>query len=154
VDVRNNPGGLLESAVSVASEWLPEGEVIVNQRNNAGIQDKRESIGGHGLVGMKTVVLVNGGSASASEIVAGALQDHGVATIVGEKTFGKGVVQDYHYLPDGSSLKLTVAEWHTPNGNNINEKGIIPDVEVKEDFENELVGEDVMVDKALELLKK
>jgi carboxyl-terminal processing protease len=154
LDLRNNPGGLLDSAISIASEWLPEGTVIVSQRNNANSEDKRVSSGEHALVGMKTVVLVNGGSASASEILSGALQDNKVAVIVGEKTFGKGVVQDYHYLPDGSSLKLTVAEWFTPNGNSINEKGITPDTEVKEDFENEEVGQDVMIDKAIEILKK
>ncbi len=154
LDLRNDPGGLLDSAVKVASQWLPDGTLIVSQKANNGVEQKLASSGAHDLVGMKTVVLVNGGSASASEILAGALRDNGAATVIGEKTFGKGSVQDYHYLPDGSSLKVTVAEWFTPNGSNINEKGIVPDVEVKEDFSKESIGEDVVIDKALELLKK
>ncbi len=154
LDLRNNPGGLLDASVQIASQWLPDGDVIVRQRYNTKAEDVRTSSGEHALLGMKTIVLVNGGSASASEILSGALQDHNVAQIIGEKTFGKGVVQDYHYLPDGSSLKLTVAEWFTPNDNSINEKGITPNIEVKEDFEKEKVDEDVMIEKATELLKQ
>ena len=97
-------------------------------------------------------MLVNGGSASASEIVSGALQDHNKATIVGEKTFGKGSVQDFETFSDGSALKLTVAEWYTPNGKNINKDGITPDIKFVEDWDNEKVGEDKMLDKALNLL--
>jgi len=152
LDLRNNPGGYLDSAVTMASEWISEGK-IVSEKFSGGRENTHETEGAHLLYGVKTIVLVNGGSASASEIVAGALQDHAAATIVGEKTFGKGSVQDFETLPDGSALKVTVAEWFTPKGNNINEKGISPDVEVKEDFEKEKVGEDVMIDKALEVLK-
>lgn len=153
LDLRSNPGGLLDAAVTVASQWLPGDTLIVSQRANNGVENKLVSAGKHDLVGIKTIVLVNGGSASAAEILAGALRDNGAASVIGEKTFGKGSVQDYHYLPDGSSLKVTVAEWFTPSGSNINEKGIVPDVEVKEDFEQEQIGEDVMIDKALEILK-
>ena len=110
-------------------------------------------MGGARLSNIKTIVLINGGSASASEIVAGALQDTKKATLIGTKTFGKGSVQDYEMFPDGSALKLTVAEWFTPNGRNINKEGIAPDIEVKEDWNKEKVGEDVMIDKAMELLK-
>jgi len=98
------------------------------------------------------VVLVNGGSASASEIVAGALKDYGLATILGEQTFGKGSVQDFQIFDDGSALKLTISEWLTPSGININQSGVVPDMEVKQDFENEKVGQDVMVDKAIEVI--
>lgn len=151
LDLRNNPGGYLDSAVSMASEWIADG-IIVSEKFSAGRETVHETEGLHRLAGMKTVVLVNGGSASASEIVAGALQDHKVATVVGEKSFGKGSVQEFENLPDGSALKITVAEWYTPNGNNINEKGITPDTVVKEDFEKEAVGEDSMIDKAYEIL--
>ncbi len=151
LDLRNNPGGLLESAVAMASKWIPEG-VIVKERLNNNQERIHETMGRHELEGFKTVVLVNGGSASASEIVAGALHDYGAATVVGEKTFGKGSVQDLEEFPDGSALKITIAEWFTPKGVNINEKGIMPDIEVKEDFEKEKIGEDVMLDKALHIL--
>lgn len=152
VDLRNNPGGYLETAVSMASEWVGEGKVVSEKFSN-GDTNIHSTVGEHRLQNFPTVVLVNGGSASASEILAGALQDHKKATVVGEKTFGKGSVQDYEMLPDGSSLKITVAEWFTPNDKNINEQGIKPDVEVKEDWTKEKIGEDVMLKKALEILK-
>lgn len=153
LDLRNNPGGLLSTSVQMASEWILSG-TIVSEKFRDGRENVHVSEGGHRLAGVKTVVLVNGGSASASEIVAGALQDQGVATVIGEKTFGKGSVQDYENFSDGSALKLTVAEWYTPNGNNINEKGVVPDVIVKQDFDKEKVGEDAMLNKALQILKK
>jgi len=99
------------------------------------------------------VVLVNGGSASASEIVSGALQDYGLATILGETTFGKGSVQDLTELSDGSSVKLTIAKWYTPNDRSISQESIVPDVEVEltaEDYNNDL---DPQLDKAIEILK-
>ncbi len=153
IDLRNNPGGYLDAAVALASEWIQTG-TIVSERFSDGRENTHETEGSHRLKGYKTVVLQNGGSASASEILAGALQDYGLATVVGEKSFGKGSVQDFEQLPDGSAIKITVAEWLTPKGKNINEKGITPDVEVPEDFEKEAVGQDVMIDKALEILKK
>ena len=153
IDLRNNPGGYLDAAVALASEWIKSG-IIVSERFSDGRESTHQTEGSHRLAGYKTVVLQNGGSASASEILAGALQDYGAATVVGEKSFGKGSVQDFEQLPDGSALKITVAEWLTPQGNNINEKGITPDVEVKEDFEKEKVGQDVMIEKALEILQR
>lgn len=152
LDLRNNPGGYLDSAVVMASEWIQQGS-IVSERFSGGKENIHETIGLHRLAGTKTVVLINGGSASAAEIVAGALQDTKAATIVGEKSFGKGSVQDFETLPDGSALKITVAEWFTPNGNSINEKGIAPDVEVKEDYPKVKEGEDIALDKAMELLQ-
>lgn len=151
VDLRNNPGGYLESAVSLGSEWVTEGKIVSEKYSNGDINDHFTS-GDHPLQNIKTIVLVNGGSASASEILAGALQDHKKATVIGEKTFGKGSVQDYENLSDGSSLKITVALWYTPNDKNINEQGIQPDIEVKQDWTKEKVGEDVMIKKALDLL--
>jgi carboxyl-terminal processing protease len=147
VDLRNNPGGYLDAAVTLASEWIPDGQIVSEKFSN-GVSNEHLSIGAHRLQDTKTVVLVNGGSASASEILAGALQDTKHATIVGETTFGKGSVQDYETLNDGSALKVTVAEWYTPLGKNINKQGIVPDVVVKEDWSKEKVGEDVMLQKA------
>jgi carboxyl-terminal processing protease len=151
LDLRNNPGGFLDTAVTMGSEWIDNG-VIVSEKSENGYSKDHPVVGQHRLNGYKTVVLVNGGSASASEIVSGALQDHGKAIVLGEKTFGKGSVQDFETFSDGSALKLTVAEWYTPNGRNINKDGIRPDIEFKEDWENEKIGEDTMLEKALELL--
>lgn len=153
LDLRNNPGGFLDTAVFMASEWLKDSDLVVSEQANGTLVKQHEADGWHRLAGIKTVVLVNGGSASASEIVAGALQDYKQAVIIGEKTFGKGSVQDFETFPDGSALKLTVAEWFTPSGRNINEEGVIPDFEFKEDWDNEKVGEDKMLDKALEILE-
>lgn len=151
LDLRNNPGGYLDAAVAMASEWIPDG-TIVSEKFSAGRENVHETEGLHRLAGMKTIVLVNGGSASASEIVVGALQDQKVATVVGEKTFGKGSVQEFENLSDGSALKITVAEWYTPNGTNINQTGITPNTVIKEDFDKEQVGQDVMIDQAYEIL--
>jgi carboxyl-terminal processing protease len=151
LDLRNNPGGFLDTAVTMASEWVESGSVV-SERSDSGVNRDHPTIGQHRLSGYNTVVLVNGGSASASEIVSGALQDSKKAVIIGEKTFGKGSVQDFETFTDGSALKLTVAEWYTPNGRNINKDGIVPDIEFKEDWANEKVGEDKMVDKAIEIL--
>lgn len=151
LDLRNNPGGFLETAIEVASEWVEEGVIVIEKFSE---DNKNEYLtrGRARLAGFKTAVLVNEGSASASEIVAGALQDHGLAAIVGMQTFGKGSVQALEKLDDGSSVKITVAHWLTPEGHNINEEGITPDEEVdltKEDYENDL---DPQMEKAIEML--
>lgn len=153
LDLRSNPGGYLDAAVVIASEWLKDGDVVVSEKSNDILIRKHEADGPHRLADIKTIILVNSGSASASEIVAGALQDFKKAIIIGERTFGKGSVQDFETFADGSALKLTVAEWYTPNGQNINKGGILPDVEFKEDWESEVVGEDKMIEKAIEVLK-
>ena len=152
LDLRGNPGGYLDMAVAMGSEWVKDG-VIVTEKYSNGESNVNYTEGTHRLAGIPTVVLVNGGSASAAEIVAGALQDYKFATIIGEKTYGKGSVQNYEPFSDGSALKLTIAEWFTPNDKNINEQGIKPDIEVKEEWEKEAVGQDIMIDKAVELLK-
>ena len=152
VDLRGNGGGYLQASVDIASLWM-EDKVVVTERSGGEVRDTLKTSGPTPLEGIKTVVLINGGSASASEIVAGALRDNKVATLVGEQTFGKGVVQDIKKLPDGGSLKVTIASWYTPNGNNINEEGLAPDVEVtlsEKDIEQE---KDPQFEKALELLK-
>lgn len=150
LDLRNNPGGYLDSAIEMGSEWIESG-IVVSEKGRDGRSKDHKTEGSHPLAGIKTVVLVNKGSASASEIVAGALQDTKNAVLVGEQTFGKGSVQDFEVFPDGSALKLTIAEWFTPNGKNINKEGIKPDIEVKEDWENEKIGEDAVLDVALRL---
>jgi carboxyl-terminal processing protease len=132
IDLRNNPGGFLDSAVNLASEWVPNGQVIVSEKSSDGKEDvSYNSEGVQHLNSYPTIVLVNGGSASASEILAGALKDYGLAKIVGEKTFGKGSVQGLELLSDGSLIKITVAKWFTPQGDSINEEGIKPDVEIR-----------------------
>ncbi|HSR88867.1 MAG TPA: S41 family peptidase [Candidatus Udaeobacter sp.] len=151
LDLRNNPGGYLDAAIEMASDWVTSG-VVVSEKGRDGQSNEHETQGSHPLSGIKTIVLVNKGSASASEIVAGALQDTKNAILIGEQTFGKGSVQDFETFPDGSALKLTVAEWFTPNGKNINKEGIKPDIEVKEDWDKEKIGEDVVLSKALELI--
>ncbi|HLD00027.1 hypothetical protein A2841_01980 [Candidatus Kaiserbacteria bacterium RIFCSPHIGHO2_01_FULL_48_10] len=153
LDLRNNPGGFLDASVRIASHWVGSDVVVIEQEKG----DKRTPLNGGGIArfgDIPTIILVNGGSASASEIVAGALQDHGKAKLVGEKTFGKGSVQELQSLSDGSTVKLTIAKWLTPKGTSISDKGITPDVEVKitdKDFEVKL---DPQLDKALELLGK
>ena len=150
LDLRNNPGGLLNMAAAVAGEWVGSDVVVLEK-----LQDEERPLVARGngrLRDIPTIVLVNGGSASASEIVAGALQDYQLATVVGEQTFGKGSVQDYKMLPDGSSLKLTISEWLTPLGRFIHDVGITPDIEVpftREAFE---AGEDPQLDTALAIL--
>jgi carboxyl-terminal processing protease len=152
LDLRNNPGGYLETSVALASEWIEAGPVVAEQFG----ENKRNEYFSNGRARLKnfpTVVLVNSGSASASEIVAGALRDYKKATIVGEQTYGKGSVQTLQNLSDGSALKITIAKWLTPAGDFINEKGIAPEIEVKlgqTDIDKNI---DPQMNKALELLK-
>lgn len=155
LDLRNNPGGYLDTAIEVASEWI-EKNVVLIEKFNENAEDNKEYLSRDKarLKDYKTVVLVNQGSASASEIVAGALKDYGKATIVGMKTFGKGSVQTIEDFNDGSSVKITIAKWLTPKGNYINEKGVSPDVEVDMKIEDVEAGKDPQMDKAMELLRK
>jgi carboxyl-terminal processing protease len=152
IDVRNNPGGYLDKAISVAGEWLPD-QLVVQQRERGTITERYKGTGRGKLKGIKTVVLINEGSASASEILAGALQDSGTATIVGKTSFGKGSVQDYLEYADGSALKVTIAEWLTPNGRSIAHEGIKPDVEVEVTPEDINAERDAQLEKAIELLR-
>ncbi|MCI0479568.1 S41 family peptidase [Candidatus Uhrbacteria bacterium] len=151
IDLRSNPGGFLDGAADVASEWLGD-RTVVTERRRGEIVDEFRGSGSGKLRGMPTVVLVNGGSASASEIVAGALQDYGAATIVGTTTFGKGSVQDLTELQDGTAVKITVAEWLTPNGRFINDIGIEPDIVVEPSEEDIHAQRDTQQLKAVELL--
>ena len=152
VDVRNNPGGLLTEAINLAGFWV-DGETVVIEK----IGDVEKPFRSHGaprLAGVPTVVLINGGSASGSEILAGALQDFGSATLIGETTFGKGSVQEYHEFPDGSALKLTIAKWLTPKGRSISEIGIEPDIAVEYSFEDFNEGRTPQFDAAIDFLKE
>ncbi|MDD5652499.1 MAG: S41 family peptidase [Candidatus Moranbacteria bacterium] len=154
LDLRNNPGGYLDASVDMASLMLPRGKTVVIEEDKKRNQIKTFSKGGDKLSGMKTVILINEGSASASEILAGALRDNrDNVTIVGKQSFGKGSVQELIDLEGGSSVKITIAKWLTPNGEQINDKGISPDIEVDlsdEDYEND---RDPQLDKAIELLE-
>lgn len=148
-DLRNNPGGYLDMAVSIASEFIKNGTVVTQQTSD-GTKDPYSVNRVGKLTDIPLVVLINKGSASAAEIVAGALKDHKRATIVGETSFGKGSVQTPQELSGGASLHVTTAEWLTPSGSWIHKKGIKPDVEVKmEDYE---ATKDAQLEKAIELL--
>ena len=153
LDLRNNPGGFLQTAIEISGEWV-NGKTVVMESLRSGFKIEHHAKRQARFENIPTVVLVNRGSASGSEIVAGALQDYGAATIMGEITFGKGSVQDLRKFKDGSSVKLTIAEWLTPNGRNINEEGIVPDIEVemtREDYDADL---DPQLDAALEFLRE
>jgi carboxyl-terminal processing protease len=140
VDLRNNPGGLLDQAVSISNAFLSRGEIVSTRGRNAEDTVRFSArAGGDISKGKPMIVLVNGGSASASEIVAGALQDHKRATIVGTRSFGKGSVQTIVPLaPNGGALRLTTARYFTPSGRSIQAKGISPDIEVLQDVPEEL----------------
>lgn len=157
LDLRNNPGGLLDSAIDVSSEFIRSG-TIVTEKDVKHHKSETFTASGNGKMTDKSkypmVVLVNGGSASAAEITAGAIHDDGRGQLVGEKTFGKGSVQEVINLPDGSELKVTVAHWYTPNGVNINKTGIKPDIEVKLSDTDFNAGKDPQMDKAMELLSR
>lgn len=153
LDLRGNPGGYLDAGVSVTGEWVKNNVVLI-ERSADGTEKTYNSNGNARLEGLPTIVLVNEGSASASEILAGALQDYGRATLVGKKTFGKGSVQDYQQFGDGASLKLTIAEWLTPKGRFIDKIGIEPDVPVELTEEDYNADRDPQMDKALELLEQ
>jgi len=139
LDLRNNPGGLLEEAVTVSDAFLERGEIVSTRGRNAEETQRRVAHSGDLTKGKKVIVLINGGSASASEIVAGALQDHKRATLIGTRSFGKGSVQTIIPLGSGNgALRLTTARYFTPSGKSIQAKGITPDIEVLQDVPDEL----------------
>lgn len=156
LDLRNNPGGLLDSTVKIADYLLPQGVIVKtvdkNKKEDVQKSDSSEQ-------NLPMVVLVNGSSASASEILTGALKDYKKATIVGEKTFGKGIVQTIIPMEKDEGLKLTISEYFSPNGNKIHKQGVKPDVEIKLDEKAKGIGvefmkEDNQLQKALEILNK
>jgi carboxyl-terminal processing protease len=152
LDLRDNGGGLLDAAVDVSSQFLRDGVVLYEDRRDE--SEKFYSVKKGGLaLDLPLVVLVNGGTASASEIVAGALQDYGRASLIGEKTFGKGSVQLVYDLTDQSSLHVTIARWLTPNRHRIDGEGLKPDVEVIPTEEDRAGGTDPQLDRAVAYLQ-
>ena len=151
--MRNNGGGYVSAAKVMTSLWVDGEKVLTQKSRTFGNSDTFAPRGGAILKNMKTIVLINGSTASASEIVVGALKDYNKVTIVGEKSYGKGVVQSMLDVGDKAILKVTTAHWYTPNGNGINEKGIEPDVEVERTYEQINKNEDPQLDKAFSLLK-
>lgn len=142
IDLRNNPGGLLDQAVAVSDAFLDKGAIVLTKGRNLEELQRSQARPGDITDGKKIVVLVNGGSASASEIVAGALQDHKRATIVGTRSFGKGSVQTIIPLGSNGAIRLTTARYYTPSGRSIQAQGIDPDIVVEQDLPPELQGKE------------
>lgn len=152
LDLRGNPGGYLQGAVSIAGYFLPSGKIAVRERQGENEQERLYRTQGRLIEGLNPknfVVLVDNGSASASEILAGALKEHGVATVIGVNTYGKGSVQELIDMPDGSALKVTIARWFTPNGVSISEGGLAPDITIKRTPQQRLDKVDPQKDAAL-----
>lgn len=155
LDLRNNPGGYLESAVDMASFFLPLGKTVVIEDSGAKAKQQSERSKGYNVFNdnLRMVVLINEGSASAAEILAGALHEHSVAKLVGEKSFGKGSVQELVNITPDTALKVTIARWLTPQGHSISQNGLTPDIEVgitKKDLTAKL---DPQMEKAADILK-
>lgn len=154
IDVRTNPGGLLSASVDLADLWLPAGTTVVEERRGEEVVKTLKASGGVVAPDVPTVILVNEASASASEILAGALRDNDAATIIGMSTFGKGSVQQLDRLRSGGTLKVTVSRWHTPNGKNIDQKGIEPDKKVELTEEDFQADRDPQLDKAIKYVRQ
>lgn len=154
-DLRGNPGGYLESALDMASWFLPPGATVIREDHGPNKEESVHRSRGYDIFTekLKMVILVDGGSASAAEILAGALSEHGKATLIGEKTFGKGSVQELVPVTSDTSLKVTIARWLTPKGNSISEQGITPDIVVKRTEEDLKAGKDSQLDRAVQFLK-
>jgi carboxyl-terminal processing protease len=148
LDLRGNPGGRVDSAETMADVWLPKGKVIMQEKRDNTVIKTYTASGGGVFEGLPTVVLIDGGSASASEIVAGALLDNNAATLIGVKSYGKGSVQELKDLPDDGLLKVTIARWYRPNGQNIDKKGIEPTQKVEPSEDDLKSGNDVQLQAA------
>lgn len=155
LDLRGNPGGFLQSSIEVVSWFLPAGKAVVVEDFGSNKEQKVFRSKGYNIFNdnLKMAVLIDGGSASASEIVAGALQEHGVAKLVGKNTFGKGSVQELVDITDKTSLKVTIARWLTPNGKSISDGGLTPDYEVSLDPDKFKNGTDTQLEEAIKLVK-
>ena len=153
LDLRNNPGGYLEVAVDIASWFLPRGTLVVSEASRTGTDEIFRANGNAALVDFPAVALINQGSASASEILAGALRDQRKMLLIGETSFGKGTVQQLLPLRDDSSVKLTIAHWVLPGGRILENEGLIPDIEVKISDKDVASGNDPQLAKALEVLR-
>ena len=156
IDLRDNPGGLLTAVVDMCDYIMDDGVIVSTKDRDGNVLGEYKDTGKHS-VDIPLVVLVNGNSASASEIFAGAVKDYGIGTIVGTTTYGKGIVQNIMQLKDGSAIKLTVAKYYTPNGDNIHGTGITPDVEIEYEYAGDTEGtydemQDNQILKAIEVL--
>jgi len=149
LDLRFNGGGYLDGAIDIASIFLTDGKIVSVHRRGEEVES-HYAFGDPIIPDLPMAILINEGSASASEIVAGSLQDHGRATIIGKKSFGKGTVQEVVDLPEGSSLRVTVAKWHTPSGKDLSEEGVVPDLEVEMEMEEFVEGRDAQKKRAIE----
>ena len=150
--MRGDPGGYLDAAVDIASMFLPQGETIVTENFGGGQKDHVYTSKGYGFVDTtktKIVILVDKGSASASEILSGALQQHKIAPLIGETTYGKGSVQEVTGVTDDTTLKLTIAKWLTPDGTWISKKGLDPDIAVTVTDKDLAANKDPILDRAL-----
>ncbi|MCK4451184.1 MAG: S41 family peptidase, partial [Anaerolineae bacterium] len=152
LDLRDNPGGFLNVSVEIGSQFVGEGSILVEKLKDGQHRDYPAQSGGL-ATDIPLVVLVNGGTASASEIVAGAIQDAGRGILIGEQTLGKGSVQLSHYLSDGSELRVTIARWFTPNGRAIHEEGLAPDIQVDMTEEDIEAGRDPQLQRSIEYLQ-
>lgn len=154
LDLRGNGGGYVSAAKDLLSLWIDGDDILVQKGKNGREEVTHANRGQAKLANMDTIVLVNSGTASASEIVAGTLKDYGKATILGEQTYGKGVVQTLLNLSNGTMLKVTTARWYTPKGTSINGEGIKPDIEVERTYEDINMSRDPQLDAAKQRLKK
>lgn len=154
LDLRGNPGGYLSGSIDIASLWLDRGKVVVEERRGKTIINTHRASGENTLKGLPTTVIINGGSASASEIVAGALRDQKAATVVGTNSFGKGSVQKVENLRGGSELKVTIARWYTPAGKNIDKQGIPPDEKIEISDEDTAANRDPQKDRAFQIVQQ
>ena len=154
LDLRNNPGGYLEASVNLAGWFLEKGEIVVSEKFRSGEKQDFKSYGSGFLKDLPIVVLINEGSASASEILAGALRDNRGVKLIGKKSFGKGTVQELQTLKDGSMVKITVAYWLLPKGHQIEKNGLVPDYEVDLTEEDIKAEKDPQLEKAIEVLKQ
>ena len=152
LDLRSNTGGYVDAAQAVASLWLNAGDTVTQERAGNRTIATVSATGGNILKDYPTVVLIDGATASASEIVAGALRDNASAKLVGYQSFGKGLVQEVVELNNGDILKVTIAKWYTPNGDNINEEGLKPDEEVEMTSQQYNSGDDTQLDRAIEII--
>ena len=153
LDLRDDPGGLLDQAVDVANRLIPKGEVVVTEKDSTGKEDNSYTTGGDKLSALPLVVLIDQGSASASEILSGALKDDRNITLIGQTSFGKGCVQELLDLPGGSSVKITVANWLTPHGDYIMNKGITPTIKVDLTADDAKNNKDPQMDKATQVIE-
>ena len=157
IDLRDNGGGYLETAVNILSQFIEKGKVVVTTKENNPFMNQSYFSQGDKNANFPIIVLINGNSASASEITAGALKDYNLAILMGEKSYGKGSVQQPFSLSDGSEMKITVAKWYTPLDHGIDKIGISPDIEVKllkEDYEKGYDRQLEEAKKVMELYKK